>query len=229
MKKIKKTLYTLDINNYEPEITALTYPLMKRYADKIGADFFVIKDRKFPEFPVTYEKMQIYNLAQEMENDWNIFVDADCLIHPDLMDVTTHLNKDTVLHNMNDESSHRYKPDQYFLRDGRFIGSCNWFAVASDWCIDLWHPLDIPLEEAIKNINPIQGEENGGISKEHLIDDYALSRNIAKYGLKFKTLREILVAKGYQNPMFMMHMYNVSVQSKLDILNATLQQWGVKV
>ena len=228
-KKLKKTLFTLNIDDYEPEITALTYPLMQRYADKIGADFHIIKERKFPGWPVTYEKMQIYELAQQQENDWNIFVDGDCLIHPDLMDMTNHLQKDTVMHNANDESTHRYRADRYFIRDGRFIGSCNWFACASDLCIDLWKPLDdLTLEEAIENINPIAGEENGGITKEHLIDDYTLSRNIAKYGLKFTTVRKILIDKGYTNPLFLMHMYNISTQSKLDILNATLQQWGVK-
>lgn len=229
MRKIRKTLFTLDINDYEPEIKALTFPYLQHYARKIGGDFYVIKERRFPDFPVTYEKLQIYTLAREFDLDWAIFADADCLIHPDLMDVTNLLHKDTVLHNASDESTHRYKADECFLRDGRHIGSCNWFAVASDWCLDLWHPLDdLTLEEALANIYPIARENNGGITREHLIDDYTLSRNIAKYGLKFARLREILKAKGYPNPVFLMHMYNVTTQNKLDILNTTLQQWGLK-
>ena len=35
-------------------------------------------------------------------------------------------------------------------------------------------------------------ELNTVITPEHLIDDYALSRNIAKYGLKFKTVPQIM-------------------------------------
>ena len=85
-KPLKKTLYTLNIGNYGPEITALTYPYMRRYAEKIGADFFIITERKFPGWPVTFEKLQIYELSQQHANDWNIFCDGDCLIHPDLMD-----------------------------------------------------------------------------------------------------------------------------------------------
>ena len=75
---MKKTLFTLNINNYEPDITALTFPLMKRYAEKIEADFHVITERKITttEF-AGLEKFQIYELGREMKNDWNIFVDPD--------------------------------------------------------------------------------------------------------------------------------------------------------
>jgi hypothetical protein len=228
-KPLKKTLYTLNIDDYEPEITALTFPYMRKYAEKIGADFFIITERKFPDWPVTFEKLQIYELAQQHANDWNIFCDGDCLIHPDLMDVTNHISKDTVMHNGSDESTHRFKADRFFLRDGRFIGSCNWFAVASDLCIELWKPPDdLTLEEAMANIQTISQETNGGMAREHLIDDYICSRNISKYGLKFTTLRSVLQNKGYPNPVFMMHMYNIPIASKLDILNQTMVQWGIK-
>ncbi len=192
-KNLKKTIFTLNVDGYSPEITELTYPLMKRYADKIGADFYTIKERKFPGFPSVYEKLQIYELAQKMENDWNIYIDSDALVHPDMMDVTNHLPKDTVLHNGVDLASNRWKYDRYFMRDGRNIGSCNWFTIASDWCVELWKPLDdLTFEEAIANISPIVNELNTVITAEHLIDDYALSRNIAKYGLKFNTFTNLL-------------------------------------
>ena len=227
-KKLKKTLFTLNINNYEPELTALTYPLMKRWAAKIGAKFHVIKERKFPKFPVTYEKLQIYELAQKQGNDWNIYIDGDTLVHPDLMDITNYLPKDTVLHNRHDEARHRWRADRFFLRDGRFIGSCNWFAMASDLCVDLWKPLDdLTLEEALASINPIVAEDNGGIKREHLIDDYVLSRNISKHGLKYKDLYEILTDKGYQKPQFLMHVYNMPTEAKIKILKATLVNWGI--
>jgi hypothetical protein len=84
-KKVKKTVFTLntDPDRYR-EITALTFPLIKAYCNKIDADFYVISERKFPEWKsVTYEKCQIYQLAKDMENDWNIFIDADAVVHPD--------------------------------------------------------------------------------------------------------------------------------------------------
>ncbi len=37
-------MFTLNIGDYEPEITALA---LEQYADKIGADFCVIIERKF--------------------------------------------------------------------------------------------------------------------------------------------------------------------------------------
>ena len=85
---IKKTLYTLNIGDYAPEIRALTFPLLRGWADKIGADFHVIEERKFPDWPIVYEKLQIYELGQG--NDWNIFADADTLVHPEMFDVTEH-------------------------------------------------------------------------------------------------------------------------------------------
>ena len=229
-KKPKKTVFTLAVNDYAPEICELTYPLIKHYADKIGADFFTIKDRRWPEAPPVYEKMQIYGLAQEMGNDWNIYVDSDALIHPNFMDVTNHLNKDTVAHNGRDIADHRWKYDRFFLRDGRHIGSCNWFTVASDWCIDLWKPLDdITLEEAYGHITPTVHELNTIIVPEHLIDDYTLSRNIAKYGLKFTTFLDILQKLGYPPGIeFLWHLYTIPIDHKVMLIKDVLNRWNIR-
>src|SRR5271168_5376308 len=74
-KHVKKTIYTLNVGGYAPEICALTYPLLQAYARKIGADFHVIRDRKFPDWPVVYEKLQIHVLGKEHGDDWNIYID----------------------------------------------------------------------------------------------------------------------------------------------------------
>jgi hypothetical protein len=87
-KDIKKTIYTLNIDDYAPEICALTYPLIQAYARKIGADFQVIRERKFPDWPVVYEKLQIHELGQRDSNDWNIYIDSDTLINPEMFDIT---------------------------------------------------------------------------------------------------------------------------------------------
>ncbi len=47
-KPIRKTIYTVNIGDYAPDICALTYPLIQAYANKIGANFHVIRERKFP-------------------------------------------------------------------------------------------------------------------------------------------------------------------------------------
>lgn len=227
-KKLKKTIFTLNVNGYPSEITDLTYPLIRAYAEKIGADFFIISERRFPEFPIVYEKLQIYELAQQMGNDWNIYIDSDALVHPETIDFTLHLNKDTVAHNGCDMANVRWKYDRFFRRDGRNIGSCNWFTIASDLCIELWKPLDdLTLEEALKNIQPTVEEVNTIITKEHLIDDYVLSRNIAKYGLKFVTLKRIVTDVGLPNSEFFWHLYTVGTEEKTKQMKKVLENWKI--
>src|SRR5215212_8392424 len=168
----KKTIYLLNIGNYEPEITALTYPSIHRYATKIGAAVHVITQRKFPDWPVTCEKLQIYELGTQHRNDWNIYIDSDTLIHPDLFDITEHLPKDTVLNYHNDFAGPRWAVDDYFRRDGRWISTCGWFTIASDWCLDLWRPLDdLTPDEAVAKAFPINLERRVGITAEHVLDD----------------------------------------------------------
>jgi len=228
-KPLKKAIYTLNIGDYAPEITKLTYPLIKHYAKKIRAEFVIINQRKFNEWPVVYEKLQIYELAQELGTDWNIYIDSDALLHPDLPDITVMLPKDTVAHHGHDFASQRWVYDRFFLRDGRHIGSGNWFTIASDWCIELWKPLDdLTPEEAIANIYPTVGELTSGvIESAHLIDDYTLSRNIAKYGLKFTTIRHLFQQHNLPQGLFW-HQYVIPIEVKIKEMEKVLKQWGVK-
>jgi hypothetical protein len=248
---VKKAVWTLNLgNNYAPEVTEITYPLMKHYAHKIGAEFNVITERQFPEWPITLEKLQIYKLGRSYE--WNIFADSDALIHPEMFDPTNHLKKDTVAHNGSDMAGNRWRYDQYFLRDGRHIGSCNWFAIASEWCLDLWHPPDDQTpEEALANIFPTVEElapitfakdqqgnrildsqkkfimrEKEVITPEHLIDDYLLSRNIARFGLKFMTVMDIQKDR-QDRGFYMWHCYSEQVPEKVRQMREVLALWGL--
>lgn len=223
---MRKCLFTMNISDYAPKIRELTYPLLKAYAKKIGAEFYEIKDRRYPQWPVTYEKLQIYDLAQQMENDWNIYLDADALVHPETIDFTLFMPKNTVAHNGRDFGPIRWRYDNYFMRDGRNIGSCNWCAIASNLCVDLWHPLDdLSLDKAIDNIYPTVEEMNTIVTPEHLIDDYTLSRNIAKYGLKFTTLIDLLKQIGLPNASFFYHQYTISVEEKVEKMKQVLKEW----
>lgn len=226
-KKLKKTIFLLNVDNYAPQITELTYPYIQMYAEKIGAQIHVIRERKFPDFPPVYEKLQIYELAKEMENDWNIYIDSDALVHPDCPDVTALLDKNTILHNGTDFAPIRWKYDRYFQRDGRHIGSCNWFTIASDLNIELWKPLDdLTLEEAIQNIYPIQDELNTVVTRDHLIDDYTLSRNIAKYGLKATTFLELINKWGLAGPGWLWHEYQMSHDEKVKRMKEVITSWN---
>ena len=238
----KKTIFTLNVDGYAPEITALTYPLIEAYAEKIGADFHIIGERKFPEWPVTYEKLQIFELAQQMENDWNIYIDSDALVHPDTPDLTSLLPRDTVAHFGSDFAPVRWKSDRFFQRDGRNFGSGNWLAVASDLCIDLWRPLDdLTPAQAIANIYPTIFEKvSGVVNRSHLIDDYTVSRNIARFGLKAKTFRKIFEEAGYKEARnaqgqiireaggsFFYHHYLFPIDQKVVELKKIIRNWGI--
>ena len=230
-RQIKKTIYTVNIDNYQPEVWAITFPLMRHYAEKIGANLHVIDTRKFPEFPGRYEKLQIYELGKLHQSDWNIYIDSDALVHPDMLDLTSYLHKDTVLHNGKDVIGNRYREDCYTLRAVVNFSSCNWFAIASDWCLDLWHPLeDMTLEQACSNIFPTVQEQLNGVKPIDLIDDYVLTRNIGRYGLKFTTAVEILKEKcGYDTNFMLHHLYAISEQEKVKHLKQALIGWGVQV
>lgn len=225
---MKKTLYTLAVNDYAPQITAITFPLLKNWANKIGAEFFVIKDRKYPDLPPVYEKFQIYDLSKEHDNDWNIFLDADTLVHPDMFDVTAILSKDfTSSGFVSDFSPIRFKPDKYFLRDGRFIGKGNWCLIASDWCTDIWLPLHLQgmiFEEVIKDISPTCSESNTVIKKEHLIDDYLVSHNIARFGLKHILISELEAARRIPSG-HLWHEYRVDMKQKVNMMYKQVAVW----
>ena len=235
---MKKVLYTLNVDDYAPEITALSFPLMKFYADKIGAEMVVIEKRAWAsDIPPVLEKFQVWHLANNeyKDVDWHLFFDADTLIHPDMWDVTAVLGKDTTCSGLSsDFTPCRFKPDKYFMRDGRFIGKGNWFAVFSNWCTDYYQPPDpmtkAHIDELAGNIQLTVAEAASGVMKpSHLIDDYIVSQNIARYGLKHVLVSE-LGARWGQNPgpMFF-HQYLPDVDQKVVLMKQTLQQWGVKL
>jgi hypothetical protein len=223
---MKKTVFTLNIGDYEPRVRAITYPLLKYYAHKIGANFVEITNRKFPDWPVTYEKLQIFQLGRE--NDWNIYIDADALVHPDSPDWTVYLNRDTVAHWGADEATVRWRYDKYFLRHGQHWGTGNWFTIGSDWCLDMWRPLEVTPEKAIDCIYPIHQELNTKITPAHLVDDYALSNNIARFGLKTIKLTDLrdtrpqLIGKA-----FCMHWYMMDNDTKVSKLQSAVEAWRI--
>lgn len=223
---MRKAVWTLNIGDYEPAITAVTYPLMQAWADKIDADWKIIKERRFPEWPITYEKLQLHTLGRGY--DWNIYLDSDALVHPNMYDPTNHVSPDTVGHYGCDMAGHRWTYDEYFRRDGRHIGAGNWCTYASNQCLDLWHPLeDLTLEQAVARIHPTLKEKNSGlIPASHLLDDYVVSRNIARYGLKFKNLLAIQAELGISYFEGFWHEYLLSPADKLSQMKAVLAKWN---
>ncbi len=230
---MKKVVYTLALEGYPSEMCDLTFPWLEFYAHKIGAEFFVIKERKFIDWPPTAEKMQIYELGKD--NDWSVFIDADAVINPEMFDVTSVIQKDTVAFTGQDMAAMRFRPNKYTMRDGRYIGACTWFVICSDWTIDLWRPLDIPFEEAVKNIFPTNverlcriGDGSTGIKPEKLIEDYICSNNIARFGLKHITVEHHL-KQLFNRPhdAYYWHQYTKQVDEKILEAVRIMMAWGM--
>jgi hypothetical protein len=222
----KKTLFTLAVDDYPKEITALTFPMLQGYAEKIGADFHVITERRFPDWPVVCEKWQIHRLMQELGSMWGVFFDADALVHPETPDFTGLLPLTTVATWKRDSAGLRYKLDRHFIRDGRSIGTCGWCSIASYMCLDLWKPPDdLTFEQALDQVYPTVGEASKGMERSHLLDDYILSRNIAERHYDFITLENLLGKLSLLNMSFAVHGYLMSVEDKVDLLKTTLRTW----
>ena len=170
VNSLKKCVYTLCVDDYFPELCALTIPNHEAYAKKIGADFKLITERKYPEWPATYEKTQISELG--LEYAWNIHIDADMLVHPDMWDITKEDLSTIYYYSIYDPRLY-FPPNVYFLRDSRLIGVCSSFIAVPSWCHDLWDGFQIPFEQAKQ-----------GLTRLHGIDDYCFSINFARYGLK---------------------------------------------
>jgi hypothetical protein len=219
---MKKVIFTLNVNDYSPEITELTFPLMRYYARKIGAQFRVITERKFPEWPVVCEKLQCGQLAGDA--DWVIFFDADTLIHPECLDFTALSPNDVVLHNARDMANLRHQYDEVQTKDGRHLGTCGWFTMAPKKCFGIWDPPDLPMDEIIRRCLPTLPELAFGMAPEHLADDFNMSRNIARHGYKHDTVLELMKRLGYDWSWFW-HAYLIPTSEKVRQMRETLWSW----
>jgi hypothetical protein len=169
----KKCVHIVRKLNSSDEICAITVPLIEGYARRIGADVNMIgSSRVFPEYPPTYERMQIYSSGRHY--NWNICVDTDMLLGPLLVDTTKKVTRDAFGLIMCYSASQSFPvTHRFFSRDKRDLVPVEALVVTSDWTHDLWEPLS---GDARANLAAIQNEQQ--------IAEYALAYNMAKYGLK---------------------------------------------
>lgn len=95
----KIAVFTLNIDDYAPEICQHTIPNLQAWASQLGASFEIITQRKYTEhtdWPVTLEKFQMYEKAIEMDLDYAIFLDADMAVSPALSNPTLALGADSA-------------------------------------------------------------------------------------------------------------------------------------
>ena len=223
---MKKQVVTMFIGDFIPDVCKITMPTIEFFAKKIGAEYKIITESKFNMPSVTYEKFQLYEMSRGY--DWTLFLDADTLVNPDTPDWTECVTKEVSLFNGLDLSIQRCRATDYNRRSKSLHGACTWNVMFSDWCRDLWHPLDeLTWEEAMEAITPVRQElASGTCNKEHLIDDFLVGQNIARYGLKVTTIMELMRGMG-QNGDYYCHLYACSPQMKLDTIKKKALEWGL--
>ena len=220
---MRKLIHVVNINDFFPELFALTYPTIRSYAERNGYMINMITERKFPDYPINYEKMQVYEDGKDAEV--NILCDADMLIHPQFPDVTEFLKRDSISFNDNYNISWKYHVDRirYFMRDGRDVGIATNFVVSSDWTHDVWEPLSLSQKD-IEDLAKKENTDTGGADGRgwgHYADEFALSYNMAKYGLKYTGV----TWEDWMRP-WLVHTGTGDKNEALQIARQTLEKWS---
>jgi len=209
-------IFTLNINNYCPELMSITTPLMKAYADRIGAEFIEIKERKFPDYHIHFEKVQIWELGKD--TDWNAFFDADVLIHPTMFYDITKLNPNLVYVKDGYRANIKFHPNEYFKNDKRNQGISSCAIVSSKENHILWQPLDMTAKEIDDEIITMEENKLKGITSSFYQEEYLLSYNIAKYKINYSGMQQ-----GY-----IFHSYSSNdIQTKIKELEDILKKWNI--
>jgi len=170
-------IHIVNVDNYFPELFELTIKTVERYAKKISADINIISERKWPNLPPMVEKIQVYDYGQNY--DWNLLLDADVLVHPNTYNPFLNFDPRVVGNKDEYKISDKFRLDKYFIRDGRNIGLSSCLIATSRLTHDLWEfPQDLTEEEMMENI----------YTPRKCVDEYIISRNLAKYGLKYHEL-----------------------------------------
>lgn len=174
---MKKKVFVLRTPDYRPDLCRFTIPTIKAYAAKIGAEYHEITDRQHPELPITFEKLRIYYYGSK--SDWNLLIDADIMIRPDLPDVTQYLPPNAVATAFGFDASTMFEPNRFFLRDGRNIGLVGNFVVVPKLVHEVWNFKEAMYPEDLEE-KPL----STWTRRDFIIDEYVLSSNLAKFGLK---------------------------------------------
>ena len=167
--------------------------------------------------------MQVYEDGKDAEV--NILCDADMLIHPEFPDVTTFLQRNSIAFNDNYNISWKYHVDRirYFMRDGRDVGIATNFVVSSDWTHDVWEPLSLSQKD-IEDLAKKENTDAGGADGRgwgHYADEFALSYNMAKYGLKYTGV----TWEDWMRP-WLIHTGTGDKNEALEMARTTLEKWS---
>ena len=78
-------ILTIAVGKDYEEMSAITHPSIKAYADKIGAEFMCIKEKKLANTTPHWDKFQIYDLLDKY--DRILYLDTDLIIREDCPDL----------------------------------------------------------------------------------------------------------------------------------------------
>lgn len=161
---MKIELFVVDID-YSQEISSLTLPGLEAYANFIGAKFTRITTRRFPTYPISYEKMQVYESGKD--NDWNILLDCDMLIKEGMYNVIDLIPDDTYIGTWQSY----WEPNLYNNRGIDITVAAN-FLVVPKRCHNIFKPLDVVEKPEL------------WLKEMSKIDEFCLSLNRQNYGYK---------------------------------------------
>jgi hypothetical protein len=167
-------IHLLNIGNFFPELTELTLPTIERFAKRIKSDINIITERKISPDNVLAEKLQVYEDGKEY--DYNIFLDLDVLIHPLCYNPFNRIiPENNVAFKDAHDANKVFKMDEDFERDGRNVGVSSCCVFSTRETHHFWKPLNLSIDDIENNI--IQDRKN--------VDEYTLSKNLAKYSLSY--------------------------------------------
>lgn len=160
------------IGDYLPKMCSVTIPTIKSYAEKIGAEFKILTDRKFPNWNIMYEKFQIHELGKDA--DWNFYFDADIILHPRMPDLSEFLHPFCVGCFYAFATPSNYPLNIYFQRNCRNVVLAGSMIMSSRFTHEIWEPFEESVENIYKTIKPI--------------DEYRMAMNLARYNLNYAGL-----------------------------------------
>jgi hypothetical protein len=198
---------------WQASLAEVTLPHVTRYADTIGADLNIISQRRFPDWPLSFEKHQIWEAGKG--HDWNIYFDVDVLLHPDLDDFTLRHPPETVGNWWYRDIRGICEAERMdvFRADGRYYGVGDCFVATSHLTHGLWTPRQGGFEHYL----PLLTTDD-----RSLITAFSLSFNLAQNRYPIQgALRDgaHLVYLGFKGDEI--------AGSREDAALAQLKQWGI--
>jgi hypothetical protein len=172
-------IHFLSIPDHEDRFSSISLPMVRDYAQRIGATLNLITKRTFPDFPIQYEAMQIFEAGASF--DWNMYIAAGILLGETLPDPSTYTRPDHVATTMIFSARSEFQTDGniYFERDERDLGVSDSIFLSHNLTHEVWRP----LEEGFNRLTNVIKD-----GAHHKISSYAISHNIAKYRFKLTGL-----------------------------------------